>query len=187
MHTLSPAIDRYVATEQMLQQQDPVSSGASKGLDAAKMSMSLTPQIRRPSPWGRMMAATGAAMKPPTPGTGTAGMLQSIAQAMGPGMQAYHQAQDTNTAIDMKLMEMMRKQQEDEVERKYRNDVLAETKRYHDLAIGEKNREQKLAEEAHRKANEEIKSGEIVKRPITTYTKAERDRLMKDALETRKT
>ena len=184
---LSPAIDRYMQTEQALQQQsDPINAGAMKGIDAAKSSMSLTPMIKRPSPWGRMMSSTAANVRTPEPGTGRAGMLQSIAQAMGPGMQAYYNAEDQNNAIEMQLAQMQHKQMEAEQERAFRQRQLDETRRYHDLVIGEKNREQKAQEDALKEVNE-ANPNDVIRRPITSYTKAERGKYMSFALEKLKT
>ncbi len=136
---ISPAMTRYAQIEAGLNQgQDPISNGASKGIDAAKSSLNLTPmRINRPSGVGRGIASLAANMKTPQPGTGRAGMLESIANAMGPAMESYYGAQDQNNEIEFKLAEMQQKQLQDAEERQHRKDVLEETKRAHSLQYGD--------------------------------------------------
>lgn len=144
MFTLSPAIDRYNAIQGALNQQqgDPIGNGAMKGMDAAKSSLSLSPpQMNRATPMARGISSLMGNMQTPQPGTGSAGMLQSIAQAMGPAMQSYYNAQDTDAAIQMKQQEAMQQQEQDllkmalsqqtrNAQNDYHNRHLAETSRH---------------------------------------------------------
>lgn len=150
-NTISPAIDKYVQTEEFLNRgKDPVGDGALKGIEAAKSSLSLSPILRRPPPVARAISGGAAAFQPPTPGAGSAGMLQSIAQAMGPAMQEYYKELDTRQALQMHMAEAEQKQQNQLAEQMYRQSHLQEQIRHnqanerHQMAM-EANRRRELA------------------------------------------
>src|SRR5271154_7097848 len=131
--TISPAMNRYMATQQAIQPQgqDAIGQGAARGIDAARTSLSMTPNISRPSAMARAIGGGAAAFKAPQPGTGQAGMLNSIAQAMGPAMQEYYREMDTRNALEMQMAEAQQKQQNEMMDRDYRQQVLGETSRHH--------------------------------------------------------
>jgi hypothetical protein len=126
-------MNRYMATQEAIQPQgqDAIGMGAARGIDAARTSLSLTPNISRPSAMARAIGGGAAAFKAPQPGTGQAGMLNSIAQAMGPAMQEYYREMDTRNALEMQMAEAQQKQQNEMMDRDYRQQVLGETSRHH--------------------------------------------------------
>ena len=126
-------MNRYMATQEAIQPQgqDAIGQGAARGIDAARTSLSLTPNISRPSAMARAIGGGAAAFKAPQPGTGQAGMLNSIAQAMGPAMQEYYKEIDTRNALQMQMAEAEQEQQNKMMDREYRQQVLGETSRHH--------------------------------------------------------
>lgn len=181
---ISPAMARYAQIEAGLNQgKDPVGNGALKGIEAAKSSLSLSPLLRRPPPVARAISGGAAAFQPPAPGTGRAGMLQSIAQAMGPAMQEYYKEMDTRQALELEMAAREQKQQNELAEQAYRQSVLGETSRHHQaMEQHARNTEGRLSKEERQAAQiEELQAGLPQGAvPIMAYGLGTQSELMKD-------